>query len=91
MRGKILFVAGLATGYVLGARAGRARYEKIKSQADRIWHDPNVQRQVTKAEDFVAEKAPEVSKKLTETAQDAAHAASEKIKSATSKSDPATS
>jgi hypothetical protein len=29
MRGKILIVAGLAVGYVLGARAGRERYEDI--------------------------------------------------------------
>jgi hypothetical protein len=91
MRGKILFVAGLATGYILGARAGRQSYEKIKSRADQVWHDPNVQRGVTKAEDFVAEKAPIVGKKLTEAAQDATHAATEKVREATSKSDPATS
>lgn len=91
MRGKILFVAGLATGYVLGARAGRQSYEKIKNRADKVWHDPNVQKGVTKAEDFVAENAPIVGKKLTEAAQDATHAATEKVREATSKSDPATS
>lgn len=87
MKGKILFVAGLAAGYVLGARAGRQSYEKIKSRADRVWHDPSVQRSVTKAEDFVAEKAPEVGKKVADAASDAAHAASEKVKSARSKTD----
>jgi hypothetical protein len=87
MKGKILFVAGLAAGYVVGARAGRQSYEKIKNRADKVWHDPNVQRGVTKAEDFVAEKAPIVAKKVQEGAQDAAHAATEKIKSATSKTD----
>lgn len=90
MKGKILFVAGLAAGYVVGARAGRQSYEKIKSRADQVWHDPNVQRGVTKAEDFVAEKAPIVGKKIQEGAQDAAHAATEKVKSVTSKSDPVT-
>lgn len=91
MRGKILFVAGLATGYVLGARAGRQSYEKIKSRADRVWHDPSVQKGVTAAEDFVAENAPVVGKKLTEAAQDATHAATEKVREVRSKSDPATS
>lgn len=91
MKGKILFVAGAAVGYVLGARAGRQSYERIKSRADRVWHDPNVQKGVNAAEDFVADKAPVVGKKIQETAQDAAHAASEKVKSATSKTDPATS
>jgi hypothetical protein len=88
MRGKILFVAGLAAGYVVGARAGRQSYERIKSRAESVWHDPAVQKGVSKAEDFVAEKAPIVGKKITESAQDAAHAATEKVKSATSKSDP---
>ena len=31
MRGKILFVFGLAVGYVLGTRASRERYEHIKA------------------------------------------------------------
>ena len=87
MKGKILFVAGLAAGYVVGAPAGRQSYEKIKNRADQVWNDPNVQRGVTKAEDFVAEKAPIVCKKIQETASDAAHAATEKVKSATSKND----
>jgi hypothetical protein len=91
MKGKILFVAGLAAGYVVGARAGRQSYEKIKHRADKVWHDPNVQRGVTKAEDFVAEKAPIVGKKVQEGVTDAAHAATEKVKSATSKSDSSTS
>ncbi|QOQ39641.1 hypothetical protein [Trueperella pecoris] len=30
-------VAVGAIGYVLGARAGRARYESIKSNAQRVW------------------------------------------------------
>ena len=64
MRGRIAFVAGAAVGYVLGARAGRRRYEQIKSAADRVWNDRNVQKGVGTAVDsvqgFVKEKAPEV-------------------------------
>lgn len=60
MRGKILFVAGLGVGYVLGTRAGRERYEQLKRMADRAWNDPRVQHRVEQAEDFVKDKAPEV-------------------------------
>jgi hypothetical protein len=64
MRGRILFVAGAGVGYVLGARAGRRRYEQIKSAADRVWNDRNVQKGVNEVvgtvQGFVKDKAPEV-------------------------------
>lgn len=48
MRGKIGLIVGLGAGYVLGTRAGRARYEQIKKQAEKIWALPPVQKQVDK-------------------------------------------
>ena len=60
MRGKLLLVIGLAAGYVLGARAGRERYEDIKRAASKLWNDPRVQHQVRQAEDFAKDKAPDV-------------------------------
>lgn len=60
MRGKILFAAGLAVGYVFGTRAGRERYEQLKSAASGFWNDPRVQHRVDQVEDFVKEKVPEV-------------------------------
>ncbi|MEO6114843.1 MAG: YtxH domain-containing protein [Pseudolysinimonas sp.] len=60
MKGKILFVAGLGLGYVLGTRAGREKYEQLKSGAMKFWNDPRVQRQVDAAETFVKDKAPDV-------------------------------
>jgi len=60
MKGKILLVTGLAVGYVLGTRAGRARYDELKAAANKLWNDPRVQRPVNQAEEFVREKAPEV-------------------------------
>lgn len=60
MRGKILILTGVAVGYVLGAKAGRERYEQIKRTAKRLWNDPHVQHQVDRVEDFAREKAPEV-------------------------------
>lgn len=47
---KIVFILGLAIGYVLGARAGRERYEQIASIAGSIWQSKPVQRQVGKVE-----------------------------------------
>ena len=43
MRYKATFVAGLATGYVLGTKAGRARYEQIRRLSLAMWNRPVVQ------------------------------------------------
>ena len=69
MKGKILLVAGLGIGYVLGARAGREKYEKIKATASKLWNDPRVQKQVNNAEEFVKDKAPEVAEFLSDGAK----------------------
>jgi len=60
MKGKILFLAGLGVGYVLGTRAGRERYEQIKAAASNLWNAPAVQKQVDNVQDFVKDKAPDV-------------------------------
>ena len=43
MRYRITFAAGLAIGYVLGAKAGRARYEQIVRGARKVADSPVVQ------------------------------------------------
>jgi hypothetical protein len=43
MRTKVTFLAGFATGYVLGSRAGRARYEQIRSATRSFMSNPAVQ------------------------------------------------
>ena len=60
MRGKLIFVAGGALGFVLGARAGRDRYEQISATSSKLWHSRAVQRQVVKAEDFAGAKTADV-------------------------------
>ncbi len=40
---KVVFVAGLAVGYVLGARAGRERYDQIRRLARTVRENPTVQ------------------------------------------------
>mgnify|MGYP001021078371 CR=1 FL=1 len=52
MRGKIGIVVGLAAGYVLGSRAGRERYEQIKSNFLQVWNTDPVQKQVGKLSDL---------------------------------------
>ncbi len=64
MRFRLTFVAGFATGYVLGARAGRERYEQVKKVSQRVAGHPAVQ----KAAGTVASKATD----LGQTAKDKA-------------------
>lgn len=69
MKGKILFVAGLGLGYLLGTRAGREKYDELKSAALKVWNDPRVQKQVDAVEDFVKDKAPEVAEFVSDGAK----------------------
>jgi hypothetical protein len=57
MRGKAGLVIGLAVGYVLGTRAGRERYEQIKTQWLKVWNLDPVQEQVGKVKDFAKSSA----------------------------------
>jgi len=62
---KAAFVVGAAIGYVLGARAGRKRYEQIKGQASRLWNSDPVQHRVGDATQAVKQQAaPYVTEKL---------------------------
>jgi hypothetical protein len=56
---KIKTLAILGVGYVLGAQAGRARYEQIKQQALRVAEHPKTQALAQQARDKVSAKLPE--------------------------------
>jgi outer membrane murein-binding lipoprotein Lpp len=43
MKNKLLLAAGIAAGYVLGARAGRQRYDQIANAAKKFADNPKVQ------------------------------------------------
>ena len=60
MRGKLLFITGGLVGYVLGARAGRKRYEQIASTANSVWNAQPVQRRVSEVRSFALELVGEV-------------------------------
>ncbi|RNI25361.1 hypothetical protein [Flexivirga caeni] len=57
---KLTFAVGIAAGYVLGARAGRGRYEQIKQLAGRAWNHPAVAEQRQKTTAQIKERGPEV-------------------------------
>ena len=43
MRTKVTFIAGFATGYILGSKAGRGRYDQIREAARAFASNPAVQ------------------------------------------------
>jgi hypothetical protein len=43
MRGKLWFLGGAAVGFVIGARAGRERYDQLVSAARQLRDHPTVQ------------------------------------------------
>jgi hypothetical protein len=79
MRYRATFIVGFAVGYVVGARAGRERYDQIKQAGQKVAESPAVR----KATQAAGQKATELTKvakdqaatrvpKLTETAKSSA-------------------
>jgi len=85
MRGKLVLLIGVGIGYVLGARAGRERYEDIKRAVGKFWNDPRVQHQVQNVEDFAKDKAPDVVDFLGDAAKKVVQKKKPATKTATSK------
>ena len=82
MKGRLSLAAGVAVGYVLGARAGRERYEQLRRQARTMWRDPRVQQKVFDVEHAVQEKAPDirdVRDSVTQAARKAVDTASSRV------------
>lgn len=48
---KITMTVAFGAGYVLGARAGRERYDQLRDRAVELWTDPKVQRQAKKVQE----------------------------------------
>jgi hypothetical protein len=76
---KLGIIVGVGVGYVLGAKAGRRRYEQIKAQADKVWQSPTVQHKVNDATQVVRDKAPELQQKVAAVAKDAGSAVKAKV------------
>ena len=77
---KLSLLAAAAAGYVLGARAGRERYEQIKSGAQKIARDPRVQSASHKAQDAVASQAAHAAEVAKDKVTDVASTAADKVR-----------
>lgn len=74
MRTKATFLVGFATGYVLGSKAGRARYEQIRETARSFASNPTVQSTTAslthQAEDALSSAKDKAAASLGSTLQD---------------------
>src|SRR5829696_2046929 len=66
MRGKLMFISGLAAGFVLGSRAGREKYEEIRANARKVWEHPSVQEAAGVAQAQANKLYPEGKDKLNQ-------------------------
>ncbi|MGN6197905.1 hypothetical protein [Humibacter sp.] len=53
----IIFAAGVAVGYILGARAGRMGYERLRENARKFANSPAVQNVASSVGDVVGSAA----------------------------------
>lgn len=81
MKAKLIFLAGAATGFVLGSKAGRGAYDSLKAKATETLEDPKVKKGLESASDFVSAQAPVVGHKLQDAASTVASKVSRKNKS----------
>jgi hypothetical protein len=76
---KLLLLAAAGVGYVLGARAGRERYEQIMGTVNKVKNDPRVQEKAQQAVDTAKQQAPVVADKVSSAASSATAAAKDKM------------
>jgi hypothetical protein len=69
---RLMLLMAMGVGYVLGARAGRERYDQIMSTFLKLTNDPRVQEKAHQAVDLAKEQAPGVASKVTTVAGAAA-------------------
>ncbi|MCA4134773.1 hypothetical protein [Arthrobacter sp. M4] len=69
MKGKLLFAAGVAAGYVWGTRTGREGYERLVAHARKIWGSETVQHNVHEATEFAKDKGPDLAEALADAAK----------------------
>jgi hypothetical protein len=86
MQSRITFLVGLAVGYVVGARAGRERYEQMVKLSRKVVEHPAVQNATRTAGSKASElskaagqKAAEQMPKLAETAKSSASKVRDRI------------
>lgn len=78
---KLTLLAVGAAGYVLGARAGRERYEQIAAGARSFSRNPRVRAVKKQAQDTLAEQAAAAGSVVADKARGTASAAADKVRS----------
>jgi hypothetical protein len=68
MFGRLTWVGGFGAGYVLGARAGRERYDQIAGRVRELWSDPQVREKAGQAQQVVKERAGQAQQVVKEKA-----------------------
>jgi hypothetical protein len=81
---KLSFLTGAAVGYVLGSRAGRPRYEQIKTKSQQLWQSEPVQTKVSEAGGAIKSAAPVAAEKVGSAAKQVGEAAKTKLSSGSS-------
>lgn len=76
---KLLIAAAGVAGYVLGTKAGRERYDQIRTQSQKVWNSPTVQSGVDHAADAAKNAAGAAGSAAAEAASNAASAAGAKV------------
>jgi hypothetical protein len=77
---KLSLLAAAGVGYVLGARAGRQRYEQIAGAARKVADNPKVQRVAHKAQDAAAPLASVAAEAAKDQVTSAASSAADKVR-----------
>ena len=65
MRNRLLLAAGLATGYVLGSRAGRQAYIRIQSRWQGVRQSPQLRGTLDKARGIAEQRMPRLAGAVT--------------------------
>jgi hypothetical protein len=81
---KLILIAGIGIGYVLGSKAGRERYEQIRRGATKVAQNPTVQSAAGKAQETVAAQAAAAAGTVKETVSSAASSVADKARHETS-------
>jgi hypothetical protein len=77
---KLILIAGIGIGYVLGSKAGRERYEQIRRSATKVAHNPAVQSAAGKAQETVVTQASAAAEAVKDTVSSAASSAADKAR-----------
>jgi hypothetical protein len=91
---KLTLLVAAGAGYVLGSRAGRERYEQIKTQATKTWNNPRVQDAVDEVQNHAKQAGSDLggaaASKVAEAAGDVKDKVASKVSSSSADEQPST-